>query len=68
MIDGLVLSGGEDVFLAHYREEPEEIKKCNRTRDKWEIKLFKEAYKKGLPIFGICRGMQLMNVVLGGRR
>lgn len=66
LIDGLVLSGGADVSPLYYGEKSEDIKNINSLRDKWEIELFNQAYKKNMPIFGICRGMQLINVALGG--
>ncbi len=67
IIDGLLLSGGEDLSPLLYGENP--IDKVNSTccdRDKWEMALFEKAYKKQIPILGICRGMQLINVALGG--
>ncbi len=66
MIDGLVLTGGSDVSPQFYQEEPEDCHDCNPVRDKWELELFKQAFKKQIPVLGICRGMQLMNVALGG--
>ncbi|MGM0548908.1 MAG: gamma-glutamyl-gamma-aminobutyrate hydrolase family protein [Bacillota bacterium] len=67
LIDALVLSGGEDLAPASYGETKVfELKNINPDRDKWEIALFKEAYKAQIPILGICRGMQLINVSLGG--
>jgi len=67
LVDALVLSGGEDVAPASYGEDKVlELENINPDRDKWEISLFKEAYKAKIPILGICRGMQLINVSLGG--
>lgn len=67
LIDALVLSGGEDVAPSSYGEDKViELENINPDRDRWEISLFKEAYKTELPILGICRGMQLINVALGG--
>lgn len=67
LVDALVLSGGEDVAPASYGEDTViELDNINPDRDKWEISLFKEAYKAEKPILGICRGMQLINVSLGG--
>ena len=67
LIDGLVLSGGKDISPVYYREKPgQKVTKLNPIRDKWEIKLFKKVYNYNLPVLGICRGMQLMNVALGG--
>lgn len=67
LIDGLLLSGGQDISPELYNEEPiEELGEIGPDRDRWELKLFQEAYRKKLPILGICRGMQLINVGLGG--
>ncbi len=67
LIDGLVLSGGKDISPLYYGEEPsQQVTELNPIRDKWEIKLFEKAYNHNLPVLGICRGMQLMNVALGG--
>jgi putative glutamine amidotransferase len=67
LIDALVLSGGEDIDPASYGEDNViELENINPDRDKWEISLFREAYKAEVPILGICRGMQLINVSLGG--
>ena len=67
LVDALVLSGGEDVAPASYGEDKViELENINPDRDKWEIALFKEAHKAEIPVLGICRGMQLINVALGG--
>lgn len=66
-IDGLVLSGGQDICPHCYREEPgDELVDVDINRDRWEIRLIEEALAAGLPILGICRGMQLINVAMGG--
>lgn len=67
LIDGLILSGGEDVSPIVYGENPiEQVNLICDERDKFEINLFLEALKNNLPILGICRGIQIMNVALGG--
>ncbi|MGM0421081.1 MAG: gamma-glutamyl-gamma-aminobutyrate hydrolase family protein [Bacillota bacterium] len=67
LLDGLVLSGGQDISPELYREKPiKELTQVDLERDKWEIGLFTAAYEANLPILGICRGMQLINVALGG--
>lgn len=67
IVDGLLLTGGEDVSPKFYNEEPRMvIGPTSPERDQSEILLLKEALKQHKPILGICRGMQLINVVLGG--
>lgn len=66
-IDGLVLSGGGDVSSLLFGEEPHHgIGRVDRMRDVWEMALCRLAVKGGRSILGICRGMQVMNVALGG--
>lgn len=66
-IDGLILTGGEDVSPLLFGEEPiKEVKDICYDRDKMEIELFNKAYEKGIPVLGICRGLQVFNVALGG--
>lgn len=67
LIDGLVLSGGEDIAPSYYHEEPSlNLGEVCMARDAFEIKLFLEALARKIPILGICRGHQLINVALGG--
>jgi len=67
MIDGIVLTGGEDISPLLYGEEPiKEVKYISYTRDQIELELFDRAYESKLPILGICRGLQVVNVALGG--
>lgn len=67
MVDGLLLSGGQDVSPMFYGEEPRTvIGPIAPERDLSEIALIKEAIQQKKPILGICRGLQLINVVLGG--
>jgi putative glutamine amidotransferase len=66
-IDGLILTGGEDVDPAWYGEEPSLLlSPPSRDRDIFELALFAVARQRGLPILGICRGIQLINVGMGG--
>ncbi|WP_207890249.1 gamma-glutamyl-gamma-aminobutyrate hydrolase family protein [Rubrobacter taiwanensis] len=66
-LDGIVLGGGSDIDPAHYGEEPVvEIETIIPERDFFELALMDRALELGIPVFGICRGMQLINVKLGG--
>ena len=66
-VDALILSGGEDIAPARYGEEVlNATVEVNGARDTSDFLLANEALRRGLPILGICRGEQLMNVVLGG--
>ena len=65
--DGIVFSGGEDVSPAWYGEEPvNETVEVNPVRDRSDSLLARAALHCGKPILAICRGSQLMNVILGG--
>lgn len=65
--DGILLGGGEDVDPALYEEEKKyDNVKINRKRDDFEMKLLDRAQESQLPVFGICRGTQLINVKFGG--
>jgi gamma-glutamyl-gamma-aminobutyrate hydrolase PuuD len=66
---GLLLVEGEDIEPEHYKARPENFKHLEKThplKDKMEIRLIRHALRKKLPILGICRGSQLLNVVCGG--
>ena len=65
--DGLVLSGGEDVDPSHYgAERSKHLKEVDPRRDAFELALFAAGKERHLPILAICRGLQLVNVALGG--
>jgi putative glutamine amidotransferase len=66
-LDGLLLSGGPDLDPGYYGEEP--VPELGTTISEWdalEMALLRLALERGMPIFGICRGMQILNVALGG--
>lgn len=66
-IDGLIISGGVDVSPYLYGENPiNKVHYFSVERDNFEIALVRGALKRGIPIFGICRGIQVINVALGG--
>lgn len=66
-LDGLVIAGGPDVEPVHYGAEPDpRTGPPARARDAWELALIAAALERGVPLLGICRGMQLLNVALGG--
>ena len=67
LIDGLILSGGHDISPYNYGQEPsQKIAETFPERDTYEIILLEESKKRNIPILGICRGFQLINVAAGG--
>jgi putative glutamine amidotransferase len=66
-LDGLVLSGGGDIDPARYGADRDPATdQANLDRDDAEIELARQAIAAGLPVLGICRGLQIVNVALGG--
>lgn len=66
-VDGLVLTGGEDVEARHYGQAPHpKAEAPSPDRDRSEIALVHAARARGLPTLAICRGLQIANVALGG--
>ncbi len=66
-IDGLLLTGGDDVHPRLYGEAPHpRLDLVDERRDRFEIALLRAARERGMPVLGICRGIQVMNVALGG--
>src|ERR1700722_3810108 len=67
LIDGLILAGGADIDPASYGESPHpETVSTVPERDAFEIALTRAAIERDMPLLGICRGMQLINVACGG--
>ena len=66
-LDGILLSGGIDVHPSHYGEEVHPLtQEVDIELDEFEITLASWAIQQDIPVLGVCRGMQLINVVLGG--
>lgn len=66
VIDGILISGGGDVFSRYYERTPYDIKRIEPYRDEFEIYLIKKALEFKIPLLAICRGIQIINVALGG--
>jgi putative glutamine amidotransferase len=67
LADGLLLAGGNDVEPRLYgKNECLHCTEIDPERDQLELELLKRAEKKGIPVFGICRGMQTLNIYAGG--
>ena len=67
MLDGLILAGGSDVDPGSYGAKPhDETRDTRPERDRFEIALGTRALERDMPVLGICRGMQMMNVIQGG--
>jgi putative glutamine amidotransferase len=66
-LDGLVITGGKDVDPAAYGQRPHpSTDRPGGQRDVWEFALLRAALQRQLPVLGICRGAQVLNVALGG--
>lgn len=66
-LDGLLLTGGVDVNPARYGEAPDPLLgEVDDARDEVEAALYRAARERGLPVLGICRGLQIVNVLEGG--
>jgi putative glutamine amidotransferase len=67
LLDGLLLAGGCDIEPVRYGAEPDpETTGWCPPRDAWELELVRRAVDRDLPVLGVCRGMQLLNVAAGG--
>ena len=66
-LDGLLMSGGADIDPKRYGAEPEpELQSIEPARDEFELKILDLVYECELPVAGICRGLQILNVHAGG--
>jgi putative glutamine amidotransferase len=68
-MDALLLTGGNDIGADRLRQpvpDPTILEKPDPIRDEWEFAAINVALERGLPILAICKGMQLLNVALGG--
>lgn len=67
LCDGFLLSGGDDINPIYFNQEPsKKLGKVNNKQDTFQITLVKEILRQTKPILGICRGIQVLNVSLGG--
>lgn len=66
LLDGLVLSGGTHVHPERYNQEPQVTARYDRKRDATDQSLLEQAERIGIPVLGICRGAQFINVFHGG--
>lgn len=67
VLDGLLLAGGPDVDPVRYGEAPRpELRRVTPERDRVELDLLESALERDLPVLAICRGIQVLNVALGG--
>lgn len=66
-LHGILLSGGVDIDPSLYNETPHHtVTRISSERDKFEARILSDAFQRNLPILGICRGMQMLNVALKG--
>ena len=65
-LDGLVIGGGDDIGAELYGGQVLPDVRIDPERDKLELRLLERALPRGLPILGICRGSQMLNIALGG--
>ena len=66
-VDGVIFTGGQDIDPARYGAAPDpQLGEISPERDDWDLAALAAARRVGLPVLGICRGSQLINVAMGG--
>lgn len=68
-MDALLLTGGNDIAPEYLRQpvpDPSILEEPDLERDQWEFEATQNALERGLPIFAICKGLQVLNVAMGG--
>jgi len=65
-LDGVLFSGGGDIGIEHFKGQPHETIEVDLERDMIELPLLRAVVEDGKPFLGICRGLQVVNVALGG--
>ncbi len=66
-LDGLLLTGGGDIHPDYFHQPwHPSLKYVNEARDELEIPLFQQALEADIPVFGICRGIQIMSIAMAG--
>jgi putative glutamine amidotransferase len=66
-LDGLILTGGPDINPRFYKEEPRQgLQDVDEAQDQMELELVQQALAADMPVLGICRGLQILNVAMGG--
>jgi putative glutamine amidotransferase len=66
LLNAIIIGGGDDIDPGLYGHHDPGLARIDRDRDAFEVAMIEHALHTDLPIVGICRGMQLLNVVLGG--
>ena len=67
VLDAVVIAGGRDIEPHRYGQEPHELLgSSDPHRDEFELELVRKTIERGLPLLGVCRGIQVINVALGG--
>lgn len=66
-LDAVIITGGGDIDPKHYNQEKHpKTDEIDKERDSFELEIVHEAISRDMPLLGICRGLQMLNVALGG--